>query len=80
MLELKGVEQTEREKVCRVFGQIQEVYPLGHGYYAGYGPGIDPLLHYKTRVRPVLANHLEGHNDTALGMIDNLVDEVFGAQ
>ncbi len=77
MLEAAGVIQSERDKICRVFGHIQEIYPLGHGYYAGFGPNTNPLLHYKTRVRPVLANHLEGHNDDALGMIDNLVDEVF---
>ncbi len=77
MLEAKGVEQAERDKICRVFGQIQEVYPLGQGYYASYSPNTDPLLYYRTRIRPVLSNHLDGHNDDALGMIDNLVDEVF---
>lgn len=80
MLDAKGVDQRIRDKVCRIFSQIQDVYPLGHGYFAGYGPATDPLLYYKTRIRPVLANHLEGHNDTALGMVDNLVDEVFGVE
>ncbi|OJY18982.1 AAA family ATPase [Pandoraea sp. 64-18] len=80
MLDAKGVEIAQRDKVCRLFSQIQDVYPLGHGYFAGFKPDTDPLLYYKTRIRPVLANHLEGHNDTALSMIDNLVDEVFGVQ
>jgi 5-methylcytosine-specific restriction protein B len=80
MLESSNVEDAIREKLCRIFGEIQAVYPLGHGYFARFGAETDPLHFYKTKIRPVLANHLEGHNDTALGMIDNLVDEVFAVQ
>lgn len=78
MLSNGGISAPLREKLCRVFSEIQSVYPLGHGYFAGYKDSTDPLFHYRTRIRPVLSNHLSGHNDHAMGMIDLLVDEVFG--
>lgn len=80
MLDAKSIGGEVRDKVCQLFGKIQGVYPLGHGYFARFESSTDPLHFYKTKIRPVLANHLEGHNDTALSMIDNLVDEVFCAQ
>lgn len=79
MLAANGVSSPTAEKLCRVFSEIQAIYPLGHGYFAGYKASTDPLLYYRTRIRPVLFNHLNGHNDDALGMIDNLMDEVFVA-
>lgn len=79
MLNAKGLDAPLREKICKVFSEIQQVYPLGHGYFAGYKASDSPLFYYRTRIRPVLFNHLSGHSDHALGMIDNLVDEVFAA-
>lgn len=77
MLDAKRVEPEMLTLVCRLFNQIQQIYPLGHGYFANFGPETDPILYYKTRIRPVLANHLAGHEDEALHMVDNFVDEEF---
>lgn len=78
MLGDAGISAQLSGNLCRVFSEIQSVYPLGHGYFAGYTESTDPIFHYRTRIRPVLLNHLSGHNDQAMGMIDLLIDEVFG--
>ena len=52
-----------------------------HGYFAGIGPDADEgtvIQHYKTRVRPVLVNHLGVLKREEIQKMDNIVDELFG--
>ena len=80
MLHASGQTNEVRDNVARFFSEIQKHYPLGHGYFAGLRAKADSqtvILHYKARVRPVLANYFgELQKDTLL-TIDNLVDELF---
>lgn len=80
MLVARGTSPATTEKMCRLFAQIQGAYPLGHGYFAEFGPTTNPILFYKTRIRPVLRNHLQHHKALELATIDNMVDELFPAQ
>nr|WP_314625427.1 AAA family ATPase [uncultured Janthinobacterium sp.] len=80
MLRDKGIEEAEKQKLCSLFGQIQDAYPLGHGYFAQYTNHTDPILFYKTKIRPVLLNHLQHHKPQDLSNIDNLVDELFSGK
>lgn len=81
MLVHNGVPEAVRKKVAELFAEIQRVYPLGHGYFAGL-PGAavsaDVIRYYKARIRPVLANHLGTLRVEELIKIDNLVSELFG--
>jgi 5-methylcytosine-specific restriction protein B len=80
MMAANGVTASVIEKICKLFALIQDAYPLGHGYFAQVNNQTDVLLYYKTRVRPVLSNHLRYHKPQELANIDNLVDELFGSR
>lgn len=77
MLAEAGVEELVAKSVREVFAFILKFYPLGHGYFAGFGKETPFIAFYLTRIRPVLQAHLQGHRDTELGQIDNLVDRLF---
>lgn len=70
-----------KEKILELFSEIQNIYPLGHGYFAGLVGDLLPndiIRHYKARVRPVLSNYLGRLKSAELEKIDNMVDELFG--
>jgi 5-methylcytosine-specific restriction protein B len=80
MLAVQGVDTENRDRLSQVFAAIQDVYPLGHGYYAGLTAESSPAdirLHYKTRIRPVLSNFLGELRYDELAPIDNLMDDLF---
>lgn len=80
ILEQNLVEQATRTKLSRLFGSIQSLYPLGHGYFStlkGNPSDDDVTRHYRFRIRPVLYNFLGDLRSTDLQQIDNLVDELF---
>lgn len=66
-------------KLRELFTSIQEFYPLGHGYFAQFGPDTDPIMFYMTKIRPVIMNHLRYRDPKALDTIDSLVDDFFGS-
>ena len=66
------------ESLRELFSSILEYYPLGHGYWAAFNNGSDPISFYVTRIRPVLQAHLEGYRDEDLANIDEKVDHLFG--
>ncbi|WP_331346543.1 AAA family ATPase [Cellvibrio sp. UBA7661] len=83
MLTANNVPAEIGRKVGELFVEILSVYPLGHGYYSNLQGAItsnDVIRHYKTRVRPVLANFIGNLNLNELAKIDNIVDELFGIQ
>ena len=80
MLTANGVPESLRSNVGQLYSAILDTYPLGHGYFAGIGPDADEgtvIQHYKTRVRPVLVNHLGVLKREEIQRIDNIVDELF---
>lgn len=65
------------QSVVDIFTAIQELYPLGHGYFADVrssSTGKDIREIYKTRIRPVLLNFLGSVGSASLSSIDVLVD------
>lgn len=81
MLAANGVPTGVREKLGQLFAEICRAYPLGHGYFADLRGGVDNsnvVRHYKTRIRPVLANFFGALKRTELATVDTLVDEMFG--
>ena len=80
MLAANGIPEALLRGLCELYSQILETYPLGHGYFAGIGPDANEaavIQHYKTRVRPVLVNHLGVLKGAEIQRIDNIVDELF---
>lgn len=80
MLTSNGVPEAVQEKITQLFAEILNIYPLGHGYFAGLSGAIDNnhvIRYYKARVRPVLFNFLGELKQQELARIDNLVDELF---
>ena len=80
MLSSNGIPTPSREKLEQLFVEILNVYPLGHGYFAGLSGSVDNtqiIRYYKARVRPVLVNFLGELKRQELAKIDNLVDQMF---
>lgn len=77
MLEAAGVPAAMAANLKQLFATIQDLYPLGHGYFAQVGPHTDFIQYYVTRIRPVLANHLQTLRPADLTTIDNQVDVLF---
>jgi 5-methylcytosine-specific restriction enzyme B len=83
MLASNKVPENIRKKLSELFTEIQNLYPIGHGYFSGLKSGVDPakvLSYYKARVRPVLLNFLGELKRQELSKIDNLVDQFFNAK
>lgn len=83
MLETNGVGEAMRIKISELFAEIQNVYPLGHGYFSGIAEKHtiqDVLRHYKTRVRPVIKNFVGELNASQLDTLDNIADNLFQAK
>jgi len=80
MLEANKVPGETRDRVAELFAAIQDLYPLGHGYFVDLSGDVDAVAIqtiYKARVRPVLKNHLGDLGASDLLSIDNLVDTLF---
>ena len=81
MLTDNKVPEPLRSNLGQLYSEILEMYPLGHGYFAGIGANATKdtvIQHYKTRVRPVLVNHLGVLKREEIQKMDNIVDELFG--
>lgn len=81
MLNENKVEDEVKNNVLLLFAEILEIYPLGHGYFAGLNDeyGSDNIIrYYRTRIRPVLNNFLGELRALELNKIDNIVDDMFG--
>jgi len=81
MLDANGVPAEPREKLAQLFAAILDIYPLGHGYFAGLRGSIgnrEIISYYKARIRPVLYNFLGELKQQEITKIDNIVDEMFG--
>lgn len=81
MLAGKKIPDTISDRLAQLFAEILNVYPLGHGYFAGLHGDVtreDVLRYYKSRVRPVLYNFLGELKRAELQKVDNVVDEFFG--
>lgn len=81
MLADNGVPDNERTKLAQVYSAILQIYPLGHGYFADLSGDLDPqdvLLHYRSRIRPVLVNFLGELRIEDLQPVENLLDELYG--
>ena len=81
MLNENNVPIDLHQQIAELYAEILATYPLGHGYFASLGPETDTvgiILHYKTRVRPVLMNFLGDLKRQELQRIDNIVDGLFG--
>jgi len=77
LLVQNGLNEQKRQSLLEVFNAIQEIYPLGHGYFAEVRSGWssdDVLFLYKTRIRPVILNYVGQIGETELRSIDNLID------
>lgn len=81
MLAVAGVPEQTVQKICEVYVEIIDGYPLGHGYFAGLKGTLDDgqiIRYYKTRIRPVLVNHYGDLQQAEIYKIDNIVDQKFG--
>ena len=68
------------EKLIDAFMGINEIYPLGHAYFADISSdktADSALLHYKTRIRPVLELSMGELYRSELNQIDNEIDSIF---
>lgn len=80
MLSSSGVDIGTCDKICQLFTEIINIYPLGHGYFSGLkgNPNNQYIVrYYKTRIRTVLVNYLGELQRQEIEKIDNLVDEMF---
>jgi 5-methylcytosine-specific restriction enzyme B len=77
LLRQNGLDEKHLNTWAELFATILPSYPLGHGYFSGLTPEMDPVSFYLTRIRPVIQKHLSGHRDTELGAIDEKVDQLF---
>ena len=81
MLETNQVPIDLHVQLSQLYAEILQIYPLGHGYFAGLGSDADAkavIRYYKARVRPVLVNFLGDLKRQELQKVDNVVDEFFG--
>lgn len=81
MLASKGIPSETISKLAELFSAIQEVYPMGHGYFSGINSKANAssiLSYYRSRIRPVLFNFLGELKEQELNKIDNTVDSLFG--
>ncbi|EMK3671712.1 AAA family ATPase [Vibrio parahaemolyticus] len=81
MLGAYDIETEILEKLLQLFSEIQNVYPLGHGYFSGinnFSSSAKIIRYYKVRIRPVLVNFLGELQKSEIDKIDNIVDEMFG--
>jgi hypothetical protein len=77
MLIESGLADDRAQSIVDVFVAIQEIYPLGHGYFASVNSnsrGKDIREIYKTRIRPVIFNFLGPAAAASLNSIDVMVD------
>jgi hypothetical protein len=79
LLDAKKLDSVVSEKIRQLYPAILEVYPLGHGYFAGFNSSTDFTFYYLTHIRPVLCNYLLSFKPQELSKIDNMVDQLFGA-
>lgn len=80
MLSKSKVPEGTRQRLGQLFAEILNVYPLGHGYFAGLKGEVTRfqiIEHYRTRIRPVLKSYLGQLKGHELARIDNVVDEIF---
>ena len=77
MLTSNKMEKAAIDKLSELFATVQQVYPLGHGYFAELSPKLQVIAYYRARVRPVLQSHLKGFRDNELANIDEKVDQLF---
>lgn len=73
MLIERGLDDDRVQSIVDVFVAIQEIYPLGHGYFASVNSnssGKDIREIYKTRIRPVIFNFLGPAAAVSLNSID----------
>ena len=77
ILESKQIDQTVAAAIRRFFTTLQDLYPLGHGYFASLDKDTDFRLFYSTRIRPVLVNHFASFDPSIVAQVDNEVDELF---
>ena len=83
MLTANDVPIQTRQKIAELFAEILNIYPMGHGYFAGLRGSVTSLKiirYYKARVRPVLSNFLGELKASELSKIDNIVDGMFGSE
>lgn len=77
ILRHKAISQDTAAAIKTVFTAIQDKYPLGHGYFAGFQPSDDFRMYYMWKIRPVLMNHFSAYEPEVVAQIDNRVDELF---
>lgn len=80
MLEQQEIEAAMRQKIVDLFVEINNLYPLGHGYFAGLNKSVNNssiIQYYKARIRPVLFNFFGEVREQDLFQIDNVVDALF---
>lgn len=63
--------------IRKFFAAVQDVYPLGHGYFADFRSDMSFQFYYATRIRPVLLNHFGSYDRSTVAQLDNQVDELF---
>ena len=81
MLAEHGVPEDQRTHLAQVYSAIVTIYPLGHGYFADLSGQVTPddvLVHYKSRIRPVLLNFLGELRIEELRPVENLLDDLYG--
>ena len=76
MLEENDVPNAQQWR--KLFAVIQQYHPIGHGYFASLNVSSDPVVFYRTRLRPVLQKHLAGYRDDELQAVDEKFNELFG--
>ena len=78
LLDAAHVREEIAAGLCKVFLAVNEIYPLGHGYFSDFRADSDAIDYYLARIRPVLQVQLRGLRDPELQGIDSLVDDIFG--
>lgn len=81
MLVAKGMDPGLIPNVTDLFVKIQEHYQLGHGYFAEIVPhasAADVLSYYRTKIRPVLYNHLGALQAADLADLDAAAGALIG--
>lgn len=75
----KNTSQDLKEQLLNIYTEILKLYPLGHGYFSAIkeNPTAGAFItHYRSRIRPVLQNHLSNLRMQDLAQLDTFIDTI----
>lgn len=63
--------------LCTLLSEVQQFYPLGHGYFKGVKTKDDLPLIYRRSIRPVVKSYLGEDRHDDLGNVDKIFEKAY---